>query len=543
MNLRICVWLTVVGIVLGVRAVSYSSASSAPVILDTTFEESSSLIQAGIQMGGLGEEVATVSVGGEMLTQGVDRVEMNWNAPASGDYRFVWSALNCAMTSTVHAVMTEGVVIASVDTMEMSVDTSFNEGMSVTNRFAINYQAPGPGVCRVDVDGRLLLESAEPGLTWWTDIGRHSFVWSFDGYATTSTVDVVCLPVITAASTFKGSKTKVEISCSVEGARIYYTLDGTLPNSHSRPYLEAFYVTESTTVRAFARLPDRTDTETITWVITKERVIGDALGAPDHAFTTSGDAGWVDVGNAMRSGAIGNCQTSILETVVMGPGRLSFAWKTSCEEDPYFHEWDHAECWLDGERVGFLEGIVDWEPVVLTVVGDGTHTVRWFYMKDDMSADGEDCAWVKDFVWQGESSSTQTTDVPVPYTWLRRYFPDTPEDGAAYEAVAARTAANGLPVVACYVAGLDPTDALAALTALIDMKDGRPVVSWTPDLNEGGTKQVRVYRVFGKRSLEDAKGGEKNDGWYDVATQPGDYRFFKVSVELPLDGKSINGEN
>ena len=59
--------------------------------------------------------------------------------------------------------------------------------------------------------------------------------------------------------------------------------------------------------------------------------------------------------------------------------------------------------------------------------------------------------------------------------------------------------------------------------------DGKPVVSWEPDLNEGDTKHERVYRVLGAKTL----GG----GWDDMTdiADPGaeGYRFFKATVEMP----------
>ena len=40
----------------------------------------------------------------------------------------------------------------------------------------------------------------------------------------------------------------------------------------------------------------------------------------------------------------------------------------------------------------------------------------------------------------------------------------------------------------CYVAGISPTNETAQFTAKIEMKNGLPVVTWEPDLNENGTK-------------------------------------------------------
>lgn len=58
-------------------------------------------------------------------------------------------------------------------------------------------------------------------------------------------------PTLTAGGNFVGSK-KVEISCATEGAEIYYTTDGTEPTEDSEAYVEAFDVTETTTVKAIA---------------------------------------------------------------------------------------------------------------------------------------------------------------------------------------------------------------------------------------------------------------------------------------------------
>lgn len=82
-------------------------------------------------------------------------------------------------------------------------------------------------------------------------------------------------------------------------------------------------------------------------------------------------------------------------------------------------------------------------------------------------------------------------------------------------------AANGRQTVAdCYVAGLDPEDPAAEFLARIEMVDGVPEVTPSPDL-----KDARVYKVLGRTALDDA------EGWQCPATA--DHRFFKISVELP----------
>ena len=83
-----------------------------------------------------------------------------------------------------------------------------------------------------------------------------------------------------------------------------------------------------------------------------------------------------------------------------------------------------------------------------------------------------------------------------------------------------------LTVRSDYVAGTDPLDGDSLFRAWIEMADGEPRISWTPDLNEGGTKSERVYRIFGKVSLSDGD-------WEEIEPhQVESYRFFTVSVEL-----------
>ena len=76
-----------------------------------------------------------------------------------------------------------------------------------------------------------------------------------------------------------------------------------------------------------------------------------------------------------------------------------------------------------------------------------------------------------------------------------------------------------------YVAGLDPTNETSRFAAKIEMKDGVPVVTWEPDLNESGTKLERLYKVYGRESLDAA-----NPWQYPTNSL---HRFFKVTVEMP----------
>ena len=76
----------------------------------------------------------------------------------------------------------------------------------------------------------------------------------------------------------------------------------------------------------------------------------------------------------------------------------------------------------------------------------------------------------------------------------------------------------------------------ARFVASIEMVDGVPKVMWSPDLGA-----EREYRVLGAKGLgsaaPEAGGGTMAGGGteWEVVTEEteGDYRFFKVVVEMP----------
>lgn len=343
----------------------------------------------------------------------------------------------------------------------------------------------------------------------------------------------VATPQIEAANSFTGSKTKVVLSCATDGSTVRYTIDGSEPNSHSTKYTGPFYVTDSCTVKAYAAKYDYRNSTVVTHEIVKEWGIGDTMGKPDHGFTTDGTAsiGWTRVvdatapnGEAMRSGAITHSQQSILETKVMGPGTLTFSWRTSCEDSGGYYDWDHIEFAVDGTVRLRRDGINSWDVESVRIDGDKAHTVTWTYIKDDVESAGDDAVYVAGYDWVSDYTETKTTQVPVPYAWLLQNDPEIVDEFDAYETAAKVKAANGHNNVwECYVAGISPTNETAKFTAKIEMKDGAPVVSWEPDLNTNGV--VRTYKVYGSETLE-------NGGNWQYPTNSL-HRFFKVNVEMP----------
>lgn len=350
----------------------------------------------------------------------------------------------------------------------------------------------------------------------------------------------VATPVIDAVESFTGSKTKVVISCATDGAIVRYTLNGNEPNSHSTKYTGPFYVTDSCTVKAYAVKIDYLNSAVATYAIEKVWGIGDSLGKPDHGFATEGDggAGWTRVedttapnGEAMKSGAILDNQTSTLSTTVMGSGTLSFSWRTSCEEDA-LHEWDHAEFAVDGNVLMYRDGVNSWQQESVRIDSDGEHTVSWVYKKDDVESEGEDAAWVAGYAWVSDLTETQTTDVHVPYAWLLGHDPEIVDEYDAYEAAAKVTGANGHKVWESYVIGADPNDKNDSLkiTAFNMKGDG------TPDLDGIEVSPVQSrWNVQGATLRKTGKATLEGEGeWQPVTDEnKAEMRFFKVEVVLP----------
>lgn len=123
--------------------------------------------------------------------------------------------------------------------------------------------------------------------------------------------------------------------------------------------------------------------------------LGDAADLPALTWTASGNANWFpqtqtthDGVDALRSGALGDSQTSAVTTNVTGPGTLSFYWKVSSEED-----FDLLTFRLDGSVQQTISGEVDWTLVTFAVPA-GPHALAWVFSKDESFSGGLDAAWL-----------------------------------------------------------------------------------------------------------------------------------------------------
>ena len=260
-----------------------------------------------------------------------------------------------------------------------------------------------------------------------------------------------------------------------------------------------------------------------------EHTYADALDTAGLSWRTGGDAVWIPQGtvasdgeDAAQSGALDMKGTSWIETVVIGPGTLSFKWRFEAGSVN-----SGIDFLVDGD---YEDGLTDttggWESGSCAI-GEGRHVLRWeFY---GSNGDGNGAAWLDAVSWDGGYPiATSTTPDPVPYAWLDAEAKSfVTSHYGDYEAAAFEMSANGRGTVwECYVAGISPTNAAAAFRAVISWKNGAPEISWEPILTpEEAVK--RTYRKFGKKSLTDP-----NEDWTEIDGDEASYNFFKVSVEM-----------
>ena len=129
---------------------------------------------------------------------------------------------------------------------------------------------------------------------------------------------------------------------------------------------------------------------------------------------TSGDkdwhllpsAGYYD-GDCAQSGDISDDQTSEMQATVEGEGTVTFDWRVSSEEGE-----DYLEFYIDDVRKDQISGREGWEEKSFNVTGQGSHTLKWRYVKDGSEEDGTDCGWVDNVQWSGFPEP-----VPDPAKW------------------------------------------------------------------------------------------------------------------------------
>ena len=152
----------------------------------------------------------------------------------------------------------------------------------------------------------------------------------------------------------------------------------------------------------------------------------DAMDQPTLTFAFSGNMSWIpqtvtthDGVDAAQSGAITHNQTSGMQTTVTGPGTFSFWWKVSSELD-----FDVLTFSIDGTPKAMISGEVDWVQKSYTL-SSGNHTLKWSYVKDGNTSDGQDCGWVDQVVAPHGAAPTITTGSVLPDATVNSAYSQT----------------------------------------------------------------------------------------------------------------------
>jgi len=351
------------------------------------------------------------------------------------------------------------------------------------------------------------------------------------------------IPVIDVPVAFDTPTCQASITCDVATAQIYYSITGCSSCVENVLYTGPITITESVKITAYAIAPGCFASDVVTANVQRVITVAQALDAEKFGFSYLNDGltPWVvdeDVfkqgGSSMRSGDIGDGATTTLQVTGVPAGTISFWWMASCEEDELgeFY-YDHGVCLVDGKEVAWIDSLTEWTKVTLTIPTKGLHTITWKYVKDEELYSGADCIWVDEFNW--EASIDDGSWHVIPTSWLDQYPSLLEEYGNNYlEATKATTGKSdgggrALIVWDDYVAGTNPEDLNSKFTTYITIEDGVANVTWKPDLNQGGKKSVRKYTTLGCENL----GGTWQDMSTVLETDRSNYRFFKVTVEMP----------
>jgi len=246
--------------------------------------------------------------------------------------------------------------------------------------------------------------------------------------------------------------------------------------------------------------------------------LDDALEGYNIFFDQGGDTSWdvqggiVKIGDyAASSGFIAANQSAWIETIVGGPGVMSFWWRKILLDIPV--EGSGLLSFTDNGVIrASVAGETEWVLVVLPIEA-GSHVFRWSYAKDAAGSSEYDYALLDGFTWTpaGEVSSMGT-----PTTWLNQHGLLSGTDPDSVDLL--DTDLDGHLNYEEYVAGTDPTNSVSIFRAKVDSSSAVPVVRWMPDLGA-----ERSYSVEGSATLPPVWGATNSAS-----------RFFRVSVDIPV---------
>lgn len=286
--------------------------------------------------------------------------------------------------------------LATVSGMPASATTSHSASLTIGGTGVASYRYAVDGapftVNDIPVDTPIHLPELAEGMHVVLVIGKDSAGIEQLSYypAVASWAVDTSAPVVTALPVpgVYVSTRMVTLTAS-EPSSIFYTLDGSDPMTSPtrQSYAGPIAVSQTGTLSFYA-------IDTAGNAASVRAANYTILPPSDLSFTFGGNAPWflqstVTNGGtgAYQSGAVGNSQTTWMETTVTGPGAVRFSWKVSSES------FDQLSFAIDGSTQNSISGAVDWRSQVY-IVPEGTHALRWSYATDVSIVAGTNAGWV-----------------------------------------------------------------------------------------------------------------------------------------------------
>ncbi len=134
---------------------------------------------------------------------------------------------------------------------------------------------------------------------------------------------------------------------------------------------------------------------------------GKAVNQDGLWFNSSTMVEWVGVNHlsnfgdsSIQSGDVGDSGRTNLRTEISGPCAFWFDWKVSSETGT-----DYLNFYIDRVVIASISGEVDWETMKYSLP-PGPHILEWEYIKDSITSDGMDTAWIDHFVIDSSPPAT-----------------------------------------------------------------------------------------------------------------------------------------
>ncbi len=241
--------------------------------------------------------------------------------------------------------------------------------------------------------------------------------------------------------------------------------------------------------------------------------LADALDTPGWTWTTGGDALWAgqtavtqDGVDAAQHGLIGHNSRVWMETVVTGPGYVTFWWKVSCETGG-----DGLIFSIDGTFQAWITGEQEWRRETL-FVGAGSRTLRWAYSKDATWSFGADRGWVDQLSFVSRLPPPEMVTASKGHHNDRVAISWVAVDGAArYRVLRAETAES----------------------PLIAICDWIPFTTFSDTAAEAGaTYHYRVQAAVHANGDQPSEVSDSDHGWRDYPPMPD---FIVESIVLTPD--------